>query len=68
MRYQTATDLVGDIAKRVESLGQCRMQDLRDIVGTDDSQNSRNQECYGMSRGQLIADIILTEFDYIELE
>ena len=60
--YSLLNDAVEEIASRAGKLSDMKMDDLRMIVGQDDSANARREELRGCSKGDLVAGIIETEF------
>jgi hypothetical protein len=62
---KTVNDLVGAISERVNQLADLKMPELRlthpQVEGTGTNYEG-NQVTLGMTRGQIIADIILDEF------
>ena len=57
-----ASDLFGKVLARVRELADMKMDELRDLLGSDDSRYARRQECLGMSRGRLVEAVLLEEF------
>jgi hypothetical protein len=60
MSQTEASDLFHKVAERARELADLETDDLRDILGSDDTRADRRGE---MSRGELVEAILLEEFD-----
>jgi hypothetical protein len=58
----TTNDLVYKIAERAKVLSSISIDALRRVFGTADSLHAVRKETIGMSRGDLIEEVLLDEF------
>lgn len=57
-----ANNVIYAVSYRARLLVDMKMEDLRDILGTDDTPHGRRQELIGMTKGQMIEAILTQEF------